>query len=30
MCHEDKSGNVYLNITALRDYADQIEREGGV
>lgn len=25
MCHEDKSGNVYLNITALRDYANQIE-----
>ena len=30
MCHEDNRGNVYLNITALRDYAGQIEREGGV
>jgi hypothetical protein len=30
MCHEDNRGNVYLNITALRDYAKQIEREGGV
>lgn len=26
----DKNDNLYLNIIALRDYAGQIEREGGV